>query len=190
MTEILKLFEETGAILEGHFLLSSGRHSPRYVQCALVLQYPDKAQFLGQRLAERFRAAAVDTVIAPAIGGILVAHEVARALGARAIFAERRGGRMQLRRGFDLSPGERVVVVEDVVTTGESMREVVEIALGKKALVVGLGAILDRGRAARFSAGLSLEALLTLDIPLYEPTRCPLCEQGIPLTIPGTRQAQ
>ncbi len=190
MSEILRLFEETGAILEGHFLLSSGWHSPRYVQCALVLQYPDKARFLGERLAERFRAVAVDTVIAPAIGGILVAHEVARALGTRAIFAERRGGQMQLRRGFALSPGERVVVVEDVVTTGESVRDVIEIVIGKGAVVVGLGALLNRGRRVLFPGGLSLEALLTLDIPIYEPARCPLCQRDIPLTIPGTRQAQ
>ncbi|MBI3949818.1 MAG: orotate phosphoribosyltransferase [Acidobacteria bacterium] len=189
MDDTLALLEQTGAILDGHFLLSSGLHSPRYVQCALVLQYPDKAAWLGERLAERFRSSEVQAVMAPAIGGILVAHEVARALGVRAIFAERRQGQMQLRRGFTLAPGERVVIVEDVVTTGESLNEVIQIAHDQGATVVGVGALLNRGQRGPFPFGLSLQALVTLEIPVYQPTECPFCQQGLPFTAPGTRRA-
>jgi orotate phosphoribosyltransferase len=188
MDEISSLFEQTGAILDGHFLLSSGLHSPRYVQCALVLQYPDKASRLGEFLAEHFQTLDVNTVIAPAVGGILVAHEVARALGVRAIFGERRQGRMELRRGFDLAQGERVVAVEDVVTTGESLDEVIRLALDRGADVVGAGALLNRGHRGSVAGGLSLCALATLEIPLYQPTDCPLCRQGRPFDAPGTRR--
>jgi len=188
MDEILTLFQQTGAILDGHFLLSSGLHSPRYVQCALVLQYPDKAALLGERLAAEFKSSGVQTVMAPAVGGILVAHEVARGLGVRAIFAERRQGQMQLGRGFHLSSGERVIAVEDVVTTGESLNEVVRIANDFGATVVGIGALLNRSHDKWLALGLPLHALLTLEIPLYQPAGCPLCQQGLPFNAPGTRQ--
>jgi orotate phosphoribosyltransferase len=190
MDESLALFQQTGAILDGHFLLSSGLHSSRYVQCALVLQYPDTAAWLGARLAEPFRSLGVQTVIAPALGGILVAHEVARALGVRAIFAERRKGEMQLGRDFYLLPGERVVAVEDVVTTGQSLMEVIQLARDQGANLVGVGALLDRSQGRLAPLGLPLRALLTLEIPTYPPLECPLCQQGWPFTAPGTRQAK
>lgn len=189
MDEVLSIFEKTGAVLDGHFLLSSGLHSPRYVQCALVLQYPDQATRLGALLARHFSQAQPQVVLAPAIGGIIVAHEVARALGARAMFAERKHADMQLRRGFHLAPGERVVVVEDVVTTGESLNEVVQIALNRGAHVVGVGSLINRGRGLLFPLGLKLQSLITLEIPTYQPGECPLCQQGIPFTAPGTRQS-
>jgi len=189
MDDVLSLFQQTGAILDGHFLLSSGLHSPRYVQCALVLQYPENATWLGERLAGYFTSFDAQAVVAPAIGGILVGHEVARALGVRAMFAERKQGRMQLRRGFRLRPGERVVVVEDVVTTGESLSEVVHIARDLGADVVGVGALLNRSRSEFLTIGLPLQALLTLPIPVYRPDECPLCQQGIPLDAPGTKQS-
>jgi orotate phosphoribosyltransferase len=189
MDEVLRIFKESGAILDGHFLLSSGLHSAQYLQCALVLQYPDKATFLGEQLARHFQSLNVDTVMAPALGGILVAHEVARALGCRAIFAERRQRRMSLRRGWQLSSGERVLVVEDVVTTGESLHEVIDIALDEGAVVVGVGSIVNRSRGVSFPAGLALRSLLTLDIPLFEPATCPQCRDSIPLSTPGTRQS-
>jgi orotate phosphoribosyltransferase len=189
MDDILSLFKQTGALLDGHFLLSSGLHSPRYVQCALVLQYPDKATRLGERLAANFRSLGVQAVVAPALGGILVAHEVARALGGRAMFAERQQGRMQLRRGFRLRPGERVIVVEDVVTTGESLTGVVHLARDLGADMVGIGALLNRSQSEFLTLGLPLQALLTLPIPVYRPDECPLCQQGLPLEAPGTKQS-
>lgn len=189
MDDIFRLFQQTGAILDGHFVLASGLHSPRYVQCALALQYPEQATRLGERLAAYFRSLEVQVVVAPAIGGILVAHEVARALGARALFAERKGGRLQLRRGFRLRPGERVVVVEDVVTTGQSLREVVQIVRDQAADVVGLGALLNRSQSEILPLGPPLHALLTLPIPVYQPDQCPLCRQGLPLEAPGTKQS-
>lgn len=190
MDDVLSLFQQTGAILDGHFLLSSGLHSPRYVQCALVLQYPEKATWLGERLAGYFTSCDVQAVVAPAIGGILVGHEVARALGVRAMFAERKAcAEMQLRRGFSLRPGERVVVVEDVVTTGESLSEVVHIARDLGAEVVGVGALLNRSQSEFLTIGLPLQALLTLSIPVYRSDECPLCQQGILLDAPGTKQS-
>jgi orotate phosphoribosyltransferase len=189
MDDVMPIFKESGAILDGHFLLSSGLHSAQYLQCALVLQYPEKATFLGEQLARQFHLDRVDAVIAPALGGILVAHEVARALHCRAIFAERRQGPMSLRRGFQLSPGERVVAVEDVVTTGESLSEVIDLALAEGAVVVGVGSIVNRGRGAAFPLGVTLRSLLTLDIPTFEPAACPQCHNGVPLYTPGTRQS-
>lgn len=176
-------------MLDGHFLLSSGRHSPRYLQCALVLQYPDKATELGERLGRHFQSLNVTAVIAPALGGIVIGHEVARALRCRSIFAERRQGQMSLRRGFQLMPGERVVAVEDVVTTGESLGEVIEIALAEGAEVVGVGSIVDRSRGVSFRSGLELQSLLKLEVPTYGPASCPLCQEGVPMSTPGTRQS-
>jgi len=184
--DIGRVFREAGALLEGHFRLSSGLHSARYIQCALVLQYPQIATRLGAQLADAFAGERIETVIAPAIGGILVAHEVARHLGARAIFAEREGGRFTLRRGFAIAPAERVLVVEDVITTGHSTREVIELVRAAGGEVVGVGALIDRsGRALYF--GVPLRALLQLDLPTYPPDACPLCAAGVPMDTPGSR---
>lgn len=184
--EILQIFRESSALLEGHFILSSGLHSDRYVQCAMVLQHPKLAEQLCSELAAKLRRAGASVVAAPALGGILVAHEVARALGVRAVFTERQDGQMTLRRGFSLVHGEPVLVVEDVLTTGLSTRETmscVEEAGGK---VVAAGALIDRsGGAATLSVPQA--ALLTLSIQNYNPAECPLCRSGIPAVKPGSR---
>lgn len=185
---ILDRFREAGALLDGHFLLSSGRHSPVYLQCALVLQHPDLAEDLCGRLARPFADEGVETVLAPAIGGIVAAHEVARALGARAVFAERVAGRMTLRRGFGLGQGERVLLLEDVVTTGGSLREVQRLAREAGAEVVAVAALVDRTGGADAGFGMPLTALARLEAPTYDPEDCPQCRQGLPLVKPGSRE--
>lgn len=183
---VRKLYESTGALLRGHFRLSSGLHSDTYLQSALVLQRPDDATRLGAALAGPFRGAGVDVVVAPAIGGILVAHEVARALGVRGLFTEREDGRMTLRRGFALRAGERCLVVEDVVTTGGSTREVIAAVEAAGGVGVGVGALVDRsgGKADLPSPRV---ALLTLEVPTYPPDACPLCRASVPVVKPGSR---
>ena len=188
MTEdqILGVFREHGALLEGHFVLSSGLHSDRYIQCALVLQHPHIAEQLCSELAGKLRQLGSAAVAAPALGGVIVAHEVARALGIRAIFTERQEGTMTLRRGFRLKAGEPVLVVEDVITTGGSTRETmtcVEQAGGK---VVGVGALIDRS-GGNLDLGLPKAALVTLKVQNYDPADCPLCKSGIPAVKPGSR---
>ncbi len=185
---ILDRFREAGALLEGHFLLTSGRHSPAYLQCALVLQHPDLAEDLCRRLARAFTGEGVETVLAPAIGGIIVGHEVARALGARAVFAERAGGAMTLRRGFAMGRGERVLCVEDVVTTGGSLREVQQLARTDGADVLALAALVDRTAGADPGFGMPLTALVQIEAPTYVPEDCPQCRQGLPLVKPGSRE--
>ena len=183
---LLNLFKQTGALLEGHFQLTSGLHSSLYLQCALVLQYPEHADFIGRALAARFGDDRVDAVVAPAIGGIIVAHETARAIGARALFAEREAGVMTLRRGFRLSRGERVLVVEDVVTTGGSTRETIQAVIDADGVVVGAGSIVDRSDGAA-DVGVRRQALLSLDVTAYQPEECPLCNDGVPAVKPGSR---
>ena len=183
---LLNVFQQTGALLEGHFLLTSGLHSPRYLQCALVLQYPEHAEWIGRALASRFSGEGISAVVAPAIGGIIVAHETARALGVRALFTEREAGAMILRRGFQINPGERVLVVEDVVTTGGSTRETIEAVTRAGATVVGAGSVVDRSGGS-VDIGVRRVALLTLDVPTYAPVPCPLCAQGTPAIKPGSR---
>ena len=188
MTEqqTLTLYEKTGALMRGHFRLTSGLHSDVYLQSALVLQYPEHAAALGAALAAPFREADVATVLAPAIGGILVAHEVARALGVRCLFTERENGVMTLRRGFTLSAGEHCLVVEDVITTGGSTREVVECVEGAGGIVVGVGALIDRsGGAARFAV--KRVALATVQAKTWTPEECPLCQTGSHAVKPGSR---
>ncbi len=183
-----RLLQETGALLTGHFLLTSGLHSPQYVQCARLLQFPTVAERAGAALAQRLRriGGAPDVVVAPAIGGIVIAHETARALGARCVFTEREQGAMTLRRGFALAEGEVAVVVEDVVTTGGSTRETMAVATQLGAQVAAVGAIIDRsGGQAEFGAPFA--ALLALTIPTYHPDDCPLCRAGVPLVKPGSR---
>jgi orotate phosphoribosyltransferase len=182
----LALFRRAGALLEGHFRLSSGLHSNGYLQSALVLQHPGDAGALGAALAGRVAAWRPDVVLSPALGGVIIGHEVGRALTVRALFAERAEGKLTLRRGFSLSRGERVLIVEDVVTTGGSTRETIEVATSTGAEVVGAAALIDRsGGTAQL--GVPLEALARLSLPTYEPSTCPLCARGAPVTKPGSR---
>lgn len=184
--EIMAILEQTGAYIEGHFLLTSGRHSDRYFEKFRVLEHPQYAEGLCRELARRFQDVPIDVVIGPAIGGIILAYEVARQLGARAIFAEREDGKMRLRRGFAIKPSENVLVVEDVVTTGGSIREVLELVEKTGGYIQGVGILMDRSGGA-IDLGYRLEALVTLNIQSYEPTNCPLCKQGIPITQRGSR---
>jgi len=184
--QTLQLYEKTGALMRGHFRLTSGLHSDIYLQSAQVLQHPEHAGALGAALAAPFRADGVQTVLAPAIGGILVAHEVARALGVRALFTEREGGVMRLRRGFSLAAGERCLVVEDVTTTGCSTREVVQCVEEHGGAVVGVGSLIDRsGGAAAFKARRT--ALATVTATTWQPEDCPLCKAGSQAIKPGSR---
>jgi orotate phosphoribosyltransferase len=178
----------TGALLDGHFRLSSGLHSPRYLQCALFLTDPARAEAAGRQLAARLKNCGVQVVAAPALGGVIIGHEVARALGVSFLFTERADGVMQLRRGFALDVGDRVLVVEDVVTTGGSTREVMEAIKQHGGTVVGVGAMVNRSGTENPFAPLPFTALLTVDVPTYQPDACPLCQAGIPVVKPGSRQ--
>ena len=184
----MQVFRETGAYLKGHFRLTSGLHSDEYLQCALVLQHPEIAERFGRELAARLGAA--DLVASPAIGGLIIGHEVARALGSRFIFTERdaSSGKMTLRRGFSVRPGESAVVIEDVVTTGGSTREVIELLRAAGATVLGAGSIVDRS-GGRADLGVPRVALATLDVVAYAPEQCPLCKKGVPVEKPGSRPA-
>jgi orotate phosphoribosyltransferase len=187
---LLDLFHQSGALLDGHFRLSSGLHSPGYLQCALVLQHPQHAEALGGAIAERTRDLRPSVVLSPALGGIVIGQEVGRALGVRAIFAERQDGALTLRRGFMLSENDRVLVIEDVLTTGGSTRETIQVARAAGAQVVGAASIVDRSgpSVARETAlGVPFAALLNIDLPTYEPDKCPLCAQGLPVVKPGSR---
>ncbi|MFB3827429.1 MAG: orotate phosphoribosyltransferase [Bryobacteraceae bacterium] len=187
---ILQLFRDTGAYLNGHFRLTSGMHSPQYLQCALVLQHPRHAEMLGQELAEKLRGLAggpVAVVASPALGGLIIGHEAARALGARHIFTERGpDGKMTLRRGFGVAAGERAVVVEDVVTTGGSTHDVVEVLRAAGADVLAAGSIVDRS-GGRADVGVPRAALVTLSVEAWQPEACPLCAEGKPVVKPGSR---
>jgi orotate phosphoribosyltransferase len=184
-SDVLDMFRSAGALLDGHFRLSSGLHSAGYLQSALILQYPDRAERLGVALADHVRGLRATAVLSPALGGIVVGQEVGRALGIRAIFAERQDGGLVLRRGFTLGGGDRVLVVEDVVTTGGSTRETMALADAHGAQVVGVAAIVNRGATPEF--GVPFVALATIDLPAYEPADCPSCRQNVPLTKPGSR---
>ncbi|HLH20224.1 MAG TPA: orotate phosphoribosyltransferase [Bryobacteraceae bacterium] len=190
---VLELFRSTGAYLEGHFLLTSGLHSGEYLQCALVLQHPEAAARLGAMLADALRAiggAEVRTVASPALGGLIIGHEVARALGARFLFTERDPAtkKMALRRGFTVTPGEKVAVIEDVITTGGSTRDVVEVLRAAGANVVAAGSIIDRS-GGQSEVGVPRAALVTLHVKTYEAPACPLCQAGTPAVKPGSRPA-
>ena len=190
--ELLELFRERQALLEGHFLLSSGLHSPRYLQCARVLMDPALTTRLGADLATALRpalACAPAVVVAPALGGVLVAHEVARAFGVRGLFTERQDGAMALRRGFELAAGEPALVVEDVITTGGSTREVMTAVAARGAKVIGVGSLVDRSGGS-VDLGVPRRSLLTLEVPTYEAAACPLCAAGGKPEKPGSRGAQ
>lgn len=184
--ELLDLFRQSGALLDGHFRLSSGLHSTGYLQCALVLQHPAHAERLGGAIAARTRHLNPTVVLSPALGGIVIGHEVGRALGLRAVFAERQEGKLSLRRGFTLSPQDRVLVIEDVVTTGGSTRETMDVARAAGGRVIGAASIVDRNAgSARFEV--PFETLFSVDVATYQPDTCPLCAQGLPVVKPGSR---
>ena len=181
----LDLFKKSGAMLDGHFVLTSGLHSPNYFQCARVLQYPTFTEQLCKDIADRFRDQRIDTVISPAVGGIVVGQETARLLGCRAIFAERVNGNMVLRRGLEIKEGERILCVEDVITTGGSIREIVDLAQ-QQADVRGVACIVDRsGGKAQFPV--DFYSVLRMNVVTYDPSDCPLCAQGIAVVKPGSR---
>jgi orotate phosphoribosyltransferase len=187
---VLDLFEGTGAYLRGHFRLSSGLHSAGYLQSALVLRHPAYAELLGRRLAAMLAAYAADIVMSPALGGLIIGHEVARSLGVPFLFTERDADRrMSLRRGFSLEPGTRIVIIEDVITTGGSTREVIDIVLAAGAIPVAAGCVIDRsaGAAGLVELGIPRVALETLSLPAFAPELCPLCAAGEPVVKPGSR---
>ncbi len=184
---VIDTFKTTGALLEGHFQLTSGLHSPVYLQCALVLQFPERAAEFGRAIAEHFLDQGVELVASPAIGGIVIGHEVARALGARFIWTERESGKMILRRGFTVTPGEKTLVVEDVITTGGSTRETIAALREAGAEVIGAASIIDRSGGA-VDLGVPRVALASLNIPAVEPTDCDACKRGEAPTKPGSRK--
>lgn len=183
---VLDRFRRVGALLDGHFRLTSGLHSSGYLQCALVLQHPAEAEACGAAIAERVRALSPDVVLSPALGGVVIGQEVGRALGVRAIFAERQDGKLTLRRGFSIAPGEKVLVVEDVVTTGGSTQETIDVARAAGATVVGATAIIDRSGGTQ-RIDVPFHALATISLPTYQPEQCPLCAAGKPVVKPGSR---
>ena len=186
--EVMKKFEEAGAIQKGHFKLTSGVHSDTYIQCAQIMQHPEFMHNLCSELGKKFRGDDIDIIVGPAIGGIIMAHVMARVLGpwVRAIFTERENGKMTLRRSFEIIQGEKVLVVEDVTTTGSSVREVIDIVNSRQGKVVGVGVLIDRS-GGKVNFGIKTEKLLTVDIKTYLPEECPLCKKGIPAVKPGSR---
>jgi orotate phosphoribosyltransferase len=186
--EILTIFREKEVMLEGHFLLTSGRHSNRYMQCARLFQYADVAETICGQLAERFADMEIDMVAGPAVGGIIMAYEMGRQLGLKNVFAERENGKMTFRRGFEIPTGARVLVTEDVVTTGGSVREVMELIRGMGGEVAGVGSVVDRsGGAVGF--GVPFRAVLEVEVVSCEPDDCPLCAADMPAVKPGSRNA-
>src|SRR3954468_7821402 len=183
---LLDLYRTSGALLEGHFRLTSGLHSSGYLQCALVLQHPPHAEALGRAIAERVRDLRPTVVLSPALGGVVIGHEVGRALGVRAIFAERQDGKLSLRRGFALEANDRVLVVEDVMTTGGSTRETIDVAKAAGGQVIGAASIVNRSGGA-LAFDVPYLSLLEIALPTYEPDKCPLCAQGLPVVKPGSR---
>ena len=184
--EVARIFDQTGALLEGHFLLTSGLHSEKYLQCARVLQWAEKAQACAQALAQDFLSSKPDLVISPAIGGIILGHEMGRALTCRALFAEREDGFLRLRRGFEIHPGEKALVVEDVITTGGSTLETIEVVKSYGGFVLGAASLVDRS-GGRASLGVPCHSLWTLSIPTYRPDDCPMCKSGSKPVKPGSR---
>ena len=185
--ELLEIFKKTDALLDGHFLLTSGRHSNQYFQCAKVLQYPEHTTKICKIIADYFENIEIDTVISPAIGGIVVGQEVARLLNKRFIFAERENKNLTLRRGFEISEGERILVCEDVVTTGGSVFEVMDIVKTNRAIVTGVGMIVDRSNG-KVDFGVPQISTLQMEVISYLPEECPLCKEGTPAVKPGSRK--
>lgn len=184
--DVLASYRESGALLDGHFKLSSGLHSASYLQSALVLQHPDRAEALGRALASRLKGLGATVVVSPAMGGLIIGHEVGRGLGVRAIFVERQDAVFTLRRGFSLDAADRAVVIEDIVTTGLSTREAIAAVSAAGATVVGAGAIIDRSGGSA-TLGVPFHALASLSIATYDPAVCPMCAAGQPVVKPGSR---
>ncbi len=187
--QALKIFESSGALLNGHFLLTSGLHSPHYFQCAKVLQYPGYTEQLCKEIVSNVKNDKIDCVISPAVGGLIVGQECARQLGCRAIFAERESGVMTLRRGFEIQHDERVFVVEDVVTTGGSVKEVIELVKGAGAEVVGVGFIVDRSNGKKIFDDPAYP-VFQMNVVTHQPDKCPLCQDDVPLVKPGSRTSK
>lgn len=187
MDDILEHFKRTGALLEGHFLLSSGLHSPNYLQCALALQHPSDANLFAGAIADRCRDAGIETVASPAIGGLIIGYAVAQALDVRFIWTERQNGVMTLRRGFSLRPGEKILVVEDVITTGGSTRECIAALEQNGGSVILAASVIDRSNGTA-DVGVPRISLVEMDVPAYDPERCPLCADGGTASKPGSRQ--
>ncbi|MEW6189111.1 MAG: orotate phosphoribosyltransferase [Actinomycetota bacterium] len=183
--EVLKILGEKGAILRGHFQLSSGRHSDTYLQCAMVCQYPDVTNALARELAIPHQKSEVNVVITPAIGGIILGYAVAQFLGCRMVFAERERKKLSLRRGFSIKAGEKVLVVEDVVTTGGTIKEMIDLVKGYGGEVIGVASLIDRSEDEVFEK--PLHSLVKMKIKSYSSEDCPLCKRGIPISIPGSR---
>ncbi|MDM7923984.1 MAG: orotate phosphoribosyltransferase [Pyrinomonadaceae bacterium] len=186
--QILQQFRETDALLEGHFILSSGLHSPKYLQCALALQFTADAQKFGQAIAEKYLTSGIETVASPAIGGLVIGFAVAAALNVKFIWTERQNGDMTLRRGFSLRPGEKILVVEDVITTGGSTRECIAALEANGGTVVAAASIVDRSNGTA-DVGVPRTSLITLDVPSFDPSDCPMCAQGLEAIKPGSRTA-
>lgn len=186
--EIEKIFKDTGVMLEGHFLLTSGRHSDKYMQCARLFEYPQYSEKLSHQVAEMFEGTQIDLVVGPAIGGIIMAYEVARQLGVKNVFAERQEGVMTLRRGFVIPKGAKVLVTEDVVTTGGSVREVMELVKASGATVVGVGSMVDRSNGT-VDFGVPFKPIYRTEVISFEQSECPLCKEGkLPAIKPGSRK--
>jgi orotate phosphoribosyltransferase len=185
--EIVELFETHGALLTGHFKLSSGLHSEKYLQCALILQHPNVAEKLSKELAKKFSKDKIDVVVGPALGGITLAYEMARAIGARGLFTERQEGSMVLRRGFSIEKGENVLVVEDVVTTGGSTKDVIEVMRSLGGKIIGVGSIVDRSNEV-IDFGVPFQSLAKVKVNTFEEKNCALCKNNIPVTKPGSRK--
>ena len=186
---ILEHFKRTDALLEGHFILSSGLHSLKYLQCALALQYPTDAARFGKAIAENFTDAEIETVASPAIGGLIIGYAVAQALNVRFIWTERENGAMTVRRGFNVKESERILVVEDVITTGGSTRECIAALESRGGKIVGAASIIDRSNGAA-DVGVPRISLVSLEVPSYKPEDCPLCEKGEEAVKPGSRTAK
>ncbi len=182
-TDLVALFKRTGVIMEGHFLLTSGLHSGRFLQCSQLLQHPGHAEKVGRLMAEPYQLKKVEVVIGPAMGGVILAYEAARFLQARALYAERSGDQMTLRRGFKIEPGAKVLVVEDAVTTGGSVQKVINLLNEIGAETVGVSVMIDRS-SGKLELGYPVRSLLTMKIDSYDPESCPLCREGLPLVKP------
>ena len=186
--QVIETFKKSGALLEGHFKLTSGLHSSVYLQCALVLQFPEKAEAFARAIADQCEGTQIELVASPAIGGLIIGHEVARALGARFVWTEREAGQMTLRRGFTIAPGEKTLIVEDVITTGGSTRETIDAVRKAGADVVGAASIIDRSGGAA-DVGVPLASLASLRVLSVESAVCDACKLGEPVVKPGSRKA-
>lgn len=185
--EVLELLEQTEGVLHGHFCLTSGLHSNIYFQCAKLYQYPDIVEKIGKKLAEALKDVEFDTIVAPAIGALIIGYETAKQAGKRNLFVERKDGVMQLRRGYQLSKGEKIVIIEDVITTAKTIKETIEATREFGVEVAAVGCIVDRTCG---KTGLNIKSLMQIDPVTYEPDNCPLCKEGLPLVKPGSREVK